>query len=216
MRGSNLSHTCTRKKTQLSTRRRTLLKVGVSCVKSDFRWKADSLTGFYLIELATEEKTLLALDPIRRIVPTTITRITANITAYSAMSCPSSPNHNLRRTCFILTSKSTSARWAEARPDNSRNSRTLLLVARLFLQLIQYFSGNGRDSNVPMIPRSSGFRNVTILAVVLLGRQGELRGYLIVLAIAENVLSAPDPIKRTVAKAIITIMLSITAYSATS
>src|SRR2546425_7613373 len=40
----------------------------------------------YCTELATEEKTLLALLPTRRIVPTTITRITASITAYSAIS----------------------------------------------------------------------------------------------------------------------------------
>src|SRR5207253_3435110 len=40
----------------------------------------------YCTELATEEKTLFALLPTRRIVPTTITRITASITAYSATS----------------------------------------------------------------------------------------------------------------------------------
>src|SRR6266516_4525905 len=38
--------------------------------------------------LATEEKALLAFEPTRRIVPTTKTKITASITAYSAMSCP--------------------------------------------------------------------------------------------------------------------------------
>jgi hypothetical protein len=43
----------------------------------------------YFTELATDENTLLAFDPIKRIVPTTITRMTANITAYSAMSWPS-------------------------------------------------------------------------------------------------------------------------------
>lgn len=42
------------------------------------------------IALATCEKTLLALEPISRMVPTTMTRITANMTAYSAMSCPCS------------------------------------------------------------------------------------------------------------------------------
>jgi hypothetical protein len=36
--------------------------------------------------LAAEEKTLLAFDPTSRIVPTTTTKITANITAYSAIS----------------------------------------------------------------------------------------------------------------------------------
>ena len=38
------------------------------------------------IELAVAEKTLLALPPIKRTVATTITRMTAGITAYSAMS----------------------------------------------------------------------------------------------------------------------------------
>lgn len=42
------------------------------------------------MELATREKTLLALEPISRIVPITITRMTASITAYSAISWPSS------------------------------------------------------------------------------------------------------------------------------
>lgn len=51
----------------------------------------------YWIELATLEKVLFALDPISRTVPTTITRMTASITAYSAMSCPSSSCHNLEK-----------------------------------------------------------------------------------------------------------------------
>jgi hypothetical protein len=38
------------------------------------------------IALATLEKTVLELEPISRSVPTTIIRITATITAYSAMS----------------------------------------------------------------------------------------------------------------------------------
>src|ERR1700690_1583055 len=45
------------------------------------------------IVLATCENTVLALVPIRRTVPITITRMTASITAYSAMSCPSSSSH---------------------------------------------------------------------------------------------------------------------------
>src|SRR6266481_1234062 len=40
----------------------------------------------YCTELATCENTVFALEPTRRIVPTTRTRITASITAYSAMS----------------------------------------------------------------------------------------------------------------------------------
>ena len=46
----------------------------------------DSKSCLYCTELATCEKTVLAFEPINRIVPTTITRITASITAYSAMS----------------------------------------------------------------------------------------------------------------------------------
>jgi hypothetical protein len=40
------------------------------------------------IELAASENTVLALEPMSLMVPTTITRITANMTAYSAMSWP--------------------------------------------------------------------------------------------------------------------------------
>src|SRR5690348_16095052 len=43
--------------------------------------------------LAISEKMLLALWPIKETVPTTMTTMTANITAYSAMSCPSSSHH---------------------------------------------------------------------------------------------------------------------------
>jgi hypothetical protein len=46
--------------------------------------------GDQWIELATWENTVLELEPISRSVPTTISRITATITAYSAMSWPSS------------------------------------------------------------------------------------------------------------------------------
>jgi hypothetical protein len=49
----------------------------------------------YWMVLATDENTLLALDPISLIVPTTTARITASMTAYSAMSCPSSPLNRL-------------------------------------------------------------------------------------------------------------------------
>jgi hypothetical protein len=40
----------------------------------------------YCIALPTLENTLLAFEPMSRTVPTTITRITASITAYSAIS----------------------------------------------------------------------------------------------------------------------------------
>jgi hypothetical protein len=51
-------------------------------------------TAYCDIALPTCENTLLALPPIRRTVPITITRITASITAYSATSCPCSSTHN--------------------------------------------------------------------------------------------------------------------------
>src|SRR5258708_13712203 len=60
----------------------------------------------YWIELATLEKALLALDPISRIVPTTRTRITASITAYSAISCPASSDQILRINLDILSLQS--------------------------------------------------------------------------------------------------------------
>src|SRR3989441_10092419 len=50
---------------------------------------------FYWSVLATEEKALLALLPTRRIVPTTRTKITASIMAYSAISWPVSSIQNL-------------------------------------------------------------------------------------------------------------------------
>src|SRR5215469_8959898 len=49
------------------------------------------------MELAAEENTTLALLPIIRIVPTTITRMTASMTAYSAISCPWSSDQRRRR-----------------------------------------------------------------------------------------------------------------------
>jgi hypothetical protein len=42
------------------------------------------------------------LDPINRSVPTTITRITASITAYSAISCPSSSTQNACKRATIV------------------------------------------------------------------------------------------------------------------
>jgi hypothetical protein len=75
---------------------------------------AELLYVHYLIELATLEKTLLALDPISRMVPTTITRITANITAYSAMSCPSSSRHILHRKFVIYPPKPNSRQTVES------------------------------------------------------------------------------------------------------
>ena len=64
---------------------------------------AESSAAAYWIELATEENIVLALVPMSLIVPTTITRITASITAYSAISWPSSSRQSLTRTSFIST-----------------------------------------------------------------------------------------------------------------
>src|ERR1051325_3283920 len=57
-----------------------------------------------LTELATLENVLLACEPTRRIVPTTNTRITASITAYSAISCPESSKYIFRNSSRIATS----------------------------------------------------------------------------------------------------------------
>ena len=58
----------------------------------------------YFMLLAIAENTLLAWEPTRRIVPTTITRITASITAYSAMSWPRSSDHSLLTNTAITAS----------------------------------------------------------------------------------------------------------------
>jgi len=60
--------------------------------------------SYWPIELATEENTLFELPPINRMVPTTSTRMTASITAYSAMSWPSSSDHNLRKVLKFIPS----------------------------------------------------------------------------------------------------------------
>ena len=75
----------------------------------------------YCTALATEENTLLAFDPISRIVPTTMTRITASITAYSAMSWPSSCVHSLLSVCMLNI---------PSRPGRKTASRVRLYCAR--------------------------------------------------------------------------------------
>jgi hypothetical protein len=54
------------------------------------------------MELAAEEKALLAFEPMSRMVPTTSTRMTASITAYSAISCPFSSTQSLRNGAIML------------------------------------------------------------------------------------------------------------------
>src|ERR1700722_11658975 len=66
-------------------------------------------------ELATDENTLLAFPPIKRIVPTTITNTTASMTAYSATSCPRSSDHNC---------------WKNLATESSLNPGYLLLCGR--------------------------------------------------------------------------------------
>jgi len=80
------------------------------------------------IELATDENTLLALEPTNRIVPTTMTRITASITAYSAMSWPSSSRHTFKNKSNVLHLFRESARHellvTARRLEDSRMSRS--------------------------------------------------------------------------------------------
>jgi hypothetical protein len=61
------------------------------------------LSRYCPIELAVAENTLFALPPINRIVPTTNTKMTASMTAYSAISWPSSCNQSLRSKLIIFT-----------------------------------------------------------------------------------------------------------------
>src|SRR5450432_2267033 len=76
---------------------------GKSCHKiSSLRINSDG--NAYCSELATLENALLAFEPISLTVPTTNTRMTANITAYSAMSCPESSDQSLRIRLTMLYS----------------------------------------------------------------------------------------------------------------
>src|ERR1700722_984845 len=83
------------------------------------------------MELAAFENTLFALLPINRIVPTTRTRITASMTAYSAMSWPSSCRQNSRKSSRRrLLISCTSISWAivlelnDAHPISSSHSNS--------------------------------------------------------------------------------------------
>jgi len=68
----------------------------------DSRWPCCSAFCCYWIALAVDENTVLAFEPIKRIVPTTMTRITANITAYSAISWASSSNNTFQKRLIIF------------------------------------------------------------------------------------------------------------------
>jgi len=80
------------------------------------------------IELAADENTLFAFEPTNRIVPTTRTRITANITAYSAMSWPSSSRHmfqNILNMFHLLPAKCASRTVSNCEEvEDSRTSRS--------------------------------------------------------------------------------------------
>src|SRR5271165_6484177 len=67
------------------------------------------------MSLATTENALFAFEPTKRTVPMTMTRIAASITAYSAISCPSSLDQIFPRTCNIETSTLHYLRGARSR-----------------------------------------------------------------------------------------------------
>src|SRR5271165_913535 len=91
--------------------------------------------------LATCENTLFALLPIRRTVPITITRITANITAYSAMSCPSLLRHKSLAKCDILGSFKLDAGVSLAGTGSERNPMRICgLVSQIWEAVGNIFS----------------------------------------------------------------------------
>ena len=79
------------------------------------------------IELAVEENTLFALPPINRIVPTTKTKMTASITAYSAISWPSSCNQSLRSKSVMIAPPCNSPRLYTPPLCRGRNRLSLSL-----------------------------------------------------------------------------------------
>src|SRR5438128_12024937 len=89
------------------TRDPTLLRIPRPTTENPQRWElvcrvcsARPIT--YCTELATDEKTLLAFEPTNRMVPRTITRLTVNITAYSALSCAYSLPLVFQKTLIIF------------------------------------------------------------------------------------------------------------------
>src|SRR6266480_4722474 len=67
----------------------------MSCCPEELHETCSVLQSYWIV-LATEENALLALLPTKRTVPTTSTKITASITAYSAMSWPCSSFQRFR------------------------------------------------------------------------------------------------------------------------
>jgi len=81
-------------------------------------------TSFYWIALPTCENTVFAFVPIKRTVPITITRITASMTAYSAMSCPCSSFHILFKKFLTVISLKVRVRNLDfCRPDLALSHR---------------------------------------------------------------------------------------------
>src|SRR5580692_11661774 len=114
----------------------------LQCCSDDFYHAAEAYPP---MELDTAENTLFALPPIKRIVPTTITRITASITAYSAMSWPCSSDHSLLSSLVMLSPSNL--------VDLSRRAREgTLAPARPFgtcLQLAPECALGGHSGNGP-------------------------------------------------------------------
>jgi len=110
-----------------------------------------------LIDLVkTCENTLLAFDPTSLIVPTTRTRITANMTAYSAMSWPSSvlpyspAAYNQRDTRTSCANYTTAVRTIRMRTRSIGNSLWVRLppMAILFIT-IPSVPVPGEEPNIP-------------------------------------------------------------------
>jgi hypothetical protein len=114
------------------------------------------------MELATDENTLLALEPISLIVPTTTAKITASMTAYSAMSCPSSPL-NLLRTPIVFDPQQKEVSKGEGR-------NTLVIPLHYFGSPKTTFSdqadflGNANDTRNNTKSSQSYLRNPAVSA----------------------------------------------------
>src|ERR1700683_3218406 len=101
------------------------------------------------MELATDENALFAFDPINRTVPTTSTRITASITAYSAMSCPCSSIQSLQAHFNIIPPGKIPT--SRERKDCFEQSHNAFGGSALSIRDSDDFpqkSANGKDENV--------------------------------------------------------------------
>src|SRR5438094_1287298 len=115
---------------------------------------SEMLQGDRLLNRAgNREKALLAFDPTRRIVPTTNTKITASITAYSAISWPVSSVQNLgarsvmgipfkTKNHLAQQTAATCKRWPGAMFDTPANASSVILT---FLRFAARVSGETRS-----------------------------------------------------------------------